>query len=144
MLFAVRRRHRYAQRNRPGLGEAVDQLDQVVLAVSLAARNVDQLLGFAEYGALRHRPAGDADATAAPELEQALVAQQAQRPQHRVGVHAQDRGEVTGRWKSLARAGLPVGDRAADIGRDLVVQKSGIATVYLDFEYRASHNITNE
>ena len=68
------------------------------------------------------RTAGNLDATAAPELEQAVVAQQAQRAQPGVLVHAY-RCEVPRRGKSLAGQRFAVGDRPTDIGGDLLVQQ---------------------
>ena len=51
--------------------------------------------------------AGDRHAAAAAELEQALVAQQAQRAQHRVGVDAELGGEILRRRQPLARLASP-------------------------------------
>jgi hypothetical protein len=83
----------------------------------VAAGELEQLVRLGQDRAALGR-AGDADAPPAPELEQALVAQQAQRPERRVGVDAEDRGEVAGGRQPLARpvvgdqAGLPRGDGA--------------------------------
>jgi len=56
------------------LAEVVDQLEQLVFAVPLAARERDQLVGFGEHDALGDRAAGNADTAAALELEQPFVA----------------------------------------------------------------------
>src|SRR5262249_17228122 len=60
------------------LAEVFDDLDELVRPVALETGEVDQLLGAADDGA-SFGCAGDGDAAAAAELEQALVAKQAER-----------------------------------------------------------------
>jgi hypothetical protein len=79
-------------------GDALDDLDQLVYAVTLAACEVDQLSGTLEHGSPLGRPC-NRDATPAPELEQALVAKEPQRTQHRVRIDAEYGGEILGRGK---------------------------------------------
>jgi hypothetical protein len=66
--------------------------------------------------------AGDGDAAAAAEPEQAFVAELAECAQDGVGVDAEDRGEVSGRWQAFAGFGFAVGDGAADFAGDLLVE----------------------
>jgi len=75
---------------------------------------------------------GDRDSAAAPELEQSLVSERAQRPQHCVGVDADHGGQVFGWWQALAWSGLAVGDGPADLGRDLLVQVDRGVLIDLD------------
>ncbi len=68
------------------------------------------------------RRAGNRDAAAAAKLEQAFVTELPECPQHGVGVDAEHGREVAGGRQPLARRGFAVGDGAADLGRDLLVQ----------------------
>lgn len=63
-----------------GLGEVCDQLDEVVAAISLSPRELNQFVSFGEHGAFRNRVTGDVDAATAAELQQAFVAKQPQGP----------------------------------------------------------------
>ena len=62
----------------------------------MLAGEVDEFLGSLDDGAA-FGGAGDGDAAAAAELEQAFVAEQAQGAEDGVGVDAEDGGEVFGR-----------------------------------------------
>ena len=84
--------------------------------------------------------AGDADAVALAELEQSFVAQEPEGAQDGVGVDVHDGGEVACGGEALAGLGFAVGDRAADLGGDLVVQEGGVVAVDLDIQHCASHS----
>ena len=64
-----------------------------------------------------------------PRFEEALVAQETQRAQHRVGVDSEHRREVPRLWDALAGRGFAVGDRAADFGRDLLVEEHRVTAI---------------
>ena len=115
------------------LPDVLDDGDELVDAVALEAGEVDELLRARHDGAPLGG-AGDGDAATAPELEQALVAQQPERPQDGVGVDVEDGGEVFCRWEPFAWFGLAVGDRAADLGGDLLVEVGGVRFVDLDIQ----------
>jgi hypothetical protein len=66
---------------------------------------------------------------AAAELEQPFLARHAHGAQDGVGVHAHHGRKVAGRREALARADLAVGDRAAYLRGDLVVQGRRIGAV---------------
>ena len=51
------------------LGEILDQFQEVVSSVALAAGELDEFLSFGQDDALGHRPSGDVDPSAALELE---------------------------------------------------------------------------
>jgi hypothetical protein len=127
-----------------GLGEVADQLDEVVLAVSLSSRELDQFVGLGEHGAFGSCVAGDVDAATASELQQALVAEQSEGAQHGVGIHPQDRREIAGWGQSFAGARLSVGDRPADLPGDLVVEQSRVGSIDIDLEHRASYDSTSD
>ena len=93
-------------------------MDQFVGSVALAAGEVEEVFGLFDDGALLGG-AGDGDAAAAAEFEQAFVAELAERAEDGVGVDAEDGGEVFGGWQSFAGFGFAVGDGAADLGRRL-------------------------
>ena len=83
--------------------------------------------------------AGDRDAAAAAEFEQAFVAELAEGAEDGVGVDAEDGGEVFGGWESFAGFGFAVGDGAADLACDLFVQVEGVVVVELDISHGAKH-----
>ena len=101
----------------------------------------DQFSSTGEDRAPAGRP-GDRDATAAPELQQALVPQQPQRAQHRVGVDLQHGGQVSCGREPLTGPDLSVRDRAADLGADLVVERQWVAPVQFDIQNDASQTST--
>ena len=82
--------------------------------------------------------AGDGDAAAAAEFEEAFVAELAEGAEDGVGVDAEDGGEVFGGWESFAGFGFAVGDGAADLAGDLFVQVEGVVAVELDIPHGAS------
>ena len=86
------------------------------------------------------RNRGDRDAPAAPKLEQPLVAEVAQRAQHRVAVDVEDRGQVSGRRQTVTGLGLAVGNRTANLGRHLLVEVGGRASIDVDVQDGASNN----
>jgi predicted nucleic acid-binding Zn ribbon protein len=75
----------------------------------------------------------------AAKLEQSLVAELTQRAQRRIGVDADDRGQVLGWREPLARLRLTIRDGTTDLGRHLFVQLHVLVPLYLDFQHGASH-----
>jgi hypothetical protein len=67
-----------------------------------------------------------------PEFQQPLIAQEPNRPEHGVGVHPHDGGEMTCWGQAVARLGFAVGDRAADLRGYLLVEEGGVVAVDLD------------
>lgn len=120
------------------LVEVVDDLDQLGARVAALACEDDELAGAGGDSAAVWC-SGDCDAAPAPEVEQSFVSERAQRPQHCVGVDADHRGQVLGRWQALAWFGLAFGDRAADFGGDLLVQVGWVAVIDLDRERDANY-----
>jgi hypothetical protein len=118
--------------------ELLDQVDDFVGVVALGASVVEKVFGFFDEGAL-FRGAGDRDAAAAAEFEQAFVAELSQGAEDGVGVDAEDGGEVFGGWESFAGFGFAVGDGAADLACDLFVQVEGVVVVELDISHGAMH-----
>jgi hypothetical protein len=118
--------------------ELLDEVDEFVGFVALGAGVVEEVFGFFDEGAL-FRGAGDRDAAAAAEFEQAFVAELAEGAEDGVGVDAEDGGEVFGGWESFAGFGFAVGDGAADLGCDLCVQVEGVVVVELDISHGAMH-----
>jgi len=118
--------------------ELLDDLDEFVGFVALGAGVAEEFFCLFDEGAL-FGCAGDGDAAAAAEFEQAFVAELAECAQDSVGVDAEDGGEVFGGWESFAGFGFAVGDGAADLAGDLFVQVEGIAGIELDIPHSASH-----
>ena len=121
--------------------ELLDEVDEFVGFVALGAGVVEEVFGFFDEGAL-FRGAGDRDAAAAAEFEQAFVAELAEGAEDGVGVDAEDGGEVFGGWESFAGFGFAVGDGAADVGGDLFVEVGGVGFVNLDTKHGASDTST--
>ncbi len=103
----------------------------------MATCELDELLRPLNDGAAFGR-GGDGDAPAAAELEQTLVAQDAQRTQHGVRVDTEDGGEILRGWESLARLRLSFGDRPAELAGDLLVEIRRVVPVQLDIQHGAS------
>ena len=101
--------------------EVFDDLDEFVGAVSVLACEVEELSSALDDRAA-FRCAGNRDAAAAAEFEQAFVAELAEAAEDGVGVDAENVGEVFGGWESFAGLGFAVGDGAADLAGDLFVQ----------------------
>ena len=77
----------------------------------------------------------DRDAPTAPDLEQPLVPKLPERAEDGVSVHLQHGGQVQRGRKPLARAGLAVRDRSANLGRNLLVQVCRLVAVQLDMKH---------
>ena len=101
--------------------EVFDDLDEFVGAVSVLACEVEELSSALDDRAA-FRCAGNRDAAAAAEFEQAFVAELAEGAEDGVGVDAENVGEVFGGRESFAALGFAVGDGAADLAGDLFVQ----------------------
>jgi hypothetical protein len=114
--------------------ELLDDLDEVVGFVALGAGVVEQFSGAFDDGALLGG-AGDGDAAAAAEFDEAFVAQFAECAQDGVGVDAEYGGEVFGGWESFARFGFAVGDGAADLAGDLFMKAEGVVAVEFDIPH---------
>jgi hypothetical protein len=123
------------------LSEVFDDLDEFVHAVALPLRELDELTRSLDNGTPLGRPS-DRDPAPAPELEEALIAEQPEGAQDGVRVHAEDGGEVLRRWESLAGFRLPFGDRATDLRGNLLVEIRGVGFVHLDMKHRASDTST--
>ena len=100
----------------------------------MAPREFDELADARVELALLWRR-DDRDAPAAPDLEQSLVPKLPERAEDGVSVHVQHRGQVQRRREPLARAGLSVRDRSANLGRYLLVQVCRLVSVQLDMEH---------
>ena len=120
-----------------GLRELLDDFDQVDRLVALPARKVEELSGLFDDGAVLGR-SGDSDAASAMEIEQALVAERPECAQYGVGIDPEYRGKIFGRRQSLARLRFSVGDRAADLTRDLLMEVEGVVAVDLDISHDAN------
>jgi hypothetical protein len=110
--------------------DVLDDLDQLVQAVALTARELDKLPRSLDDCTTLGRPR-NRDATSTSELQQSLVPQQPERPQDGVGVDAEDGSEVLGRREALSRLRFPLGDCPTDLAGHLLVQVCGVGFVYL-------------
>lgn len=91
--------------------------------------NRDELARLTHDNATLRRHGGDRHPTPPAELKQTFVAQRTQRPQNRVGIHAENRREIPSRGKPLARASLAFRDRATDRRSYLLVQRNRTSRV---------------
>ncbi|HET9012276.1 MAG TPA: hypothetical protein VFN38_10715, partial [Gemmatimonadaceae bacterium] len=117
--------------------QSVDDPDQLVSPIPVLARELRQLARL-----LHDRPmlggCGNGHAAAAPELEDALVAQLSQRAQHGVPVDLEDGRQVAGRRQAFSGLRLALGYRAPDLGGHLLVQVCWISAVDLDIYHGAT------
>jgi len=118
--------------------DRLDDLDQLVDAIPLPAREADEVAGSSDDRASLGR-SGDVDAAAAPELEQAFVAQVAECAEHGVRVHTEDGRKIACRRQTFARRRLAVGDRPSNFGGNLPVKLRRVAAVDLDADHGASN-----
>jgi hypothetical protein len=95
------------------------------------ARETNDLVCLSDDRAALGRP-DHGNSSSAAELEQAFVAQLSQRAQNGVRVDAEDGGEVAGRGEPLAGLRFSLGNGAADLYGDLLVQIGGLFAVDLD------------
>jgi len=77
----------------------------------------------------------DGHAPTAPDLEQPFVAKLPERAEDGVSVHLQHGGQVQRGREPLARAGLSVRDRTANLGRNLLMQVCRLVSVQLDMKH---------
>src|SRR5262245_42827569 len=124
-------------RARAGSGKAFDDLDDFFAPEAVVAGEFEELLGPGEYGAALGG-ASHGDASPAAELQQPFLSEQVQRPQDGVLVHAEHGSEVLGQGQPLTRACLAVGDGAADLRGDLVVQRCRAGAVDVDIQHGSS------
>src|SRR6478672_10111815 len=88
-----------------GSAEIFDDADELCGLVALVAGEVEEVSGPFDHGAT-FRGAGDGDAAAAAELEQALVAELAESAEDGVGVDLEDGCEVFRGWEAFAGFGF--------------------------------------
>jgi hypothetical protein len=117
--------------------ELLDDLDEFVGFVAVGAGVVEEFFCLVDERALLGS-AGDGDAAAAAEVEEAFVAELAEGTEDGVGVDAEDGCEVFGGWESFAGFSFAVGDGAADLAGDLFVQVERVVAVELDMAHSAS------
>jgi hypothetical protein len=91
--------------------QRLEHLDEFFAPVAAAAAELEQLFHLRHDGAALRRACDD-NGPATAHLQQALVAEHPQRPQHGVGVHAHNRSQVLCLGNPLAWPGRTVGDRA--------------------------------
>lgn len=112
-------------------GQALDDSDHFIGAKPLTTGEVQELSGFGNDGTTLWR-ARHADASSPTEFEKPFVAQNAQRPQHGIGVDAEDRSEVFGRRQPLAWPRFTLGNGAPDFAGHLFVERERVGTVNVD------------
>jgi hypothetical protein len=78
------------------------------------------------------RTTGDVDASSPTELKEPLFPQGPKCPKDGVAVDSEHGREVDRRRQSIPGSALSVADRAADLGRHLLVKRQGLCRIYLD------------
>jgi hypothetical protein len=116
-----------------GLDRA-DQIHELVAPAAMAPGELDEVAHARVELALLWRR-DDRNAPAAPDLEQPLVPKLPERAEDGVSVHLQHRGEVKRGREPLARPSLPIRDRTANLGRNLLVQVCRLVSVQLDMKH---------
>src|ERR1700685_3824448 len=82
------------------LGQALNETDQLLAPNALASSDGNQLLGLGSYDALLTCSARNGDSSTPLQLEDSFVSKGAQGSQHRVGVDAENGGQVS-RWREF-------------------------------------------
>ena len=95
---------------------------------------LDELAHARVQLALLGRP-HDRDAPTAPDLEQPLVPKLPEGAENGVSIHLQHGGQVQRGRQPLARAGLAVRDRTANLGSNLLVQVCRLVSVQFDMKH---------
>lgn len=115
-------------------GSAFDHADELVAPVAMGAGEFDEFVDLTQYRSAL-RCAGDGDAASAPEFEEAFVPQGAQRAQDRVRVDTEDLCEILRERETVAWSGFPLGDRAADLGGYLKVERCRLGWVNFTLQH---------
>jgi hypothetical protein len=113
-----------------------DHCDDFFRLISKVLGELQELLHFCKDLAAFAR-ADDANTTAPREVEQTLVSQHAKCAKDGVLVDTEIRCKVTGRWQSIARVRFARRDRAANLRRDLCMQRCRIASVQVNCQHGA-------
>ncbi len=123
------------------LGDIFDDLDELLTPVAVAPGELHEFAGAGQDRTPARGP-DNGDPPPAAELQQPLIAQPSQRPQHGVAVHIQHGGQVARGRKPLARARLAVGDGPAELRAHPIVEGQPIPAVNLDTKHGASQAST--
>ena len=124
--------------SRVALGRSFDHRDQLIWSIALLSGELYEFVHLRQDRAAL-RSSCDGDATTSPELEQSLFAQQAKGTKDRVRVHAEHCREILGQRHALTGPGLTVGDRATDLGSDLLEERQRVGRVDLDMLHSATN-----
>jgi hypothetical protein len=133
--WAADTRLRQRARLDPARGlDRADQIEELVASATVAPGELDKVAhAGVELALLRRRD--DRDAPTAPDLEQPLVPKLPERTEDGVSVHLQHGGQVERGREPLAREGLSIRDRTANLGRNLLVQVCRLVSVQLDMKH---------
>src|SRR5665213_3682237 len=104
------------------LRNTLNKSDKFFAAITLVPRHLHELLSLGKDDALLSCATRDRDTPATTKFEDAFLAQHAKCPKHGVGVHFENRRQISSGWKLLTRCCLTVGDRTPDVAGHLVVQ----------------------
>lgn len=114
-----------------------DEPREIVWLVAESAGEGEEFAGLGNEFGLLGGGGGDRHATALSELEQALIAECAQRAENGVRIDAEDGSEISGRWQSVTGSGFALGDSPSQGGGDLLVQ--GCRVGRIDRYRRTAH-----
>lgn len=111
-----------------GSGKLLQHADEIITAVPVRSRDVDELLQLQADSRLVRLTRHSNGATPS-HFNDPFVSQDAKRSQDRVGIDSEFRGEVLRLWNALTRCRLTFGDGSADRSGHLFVQQCGVAPV---------------
>ena len=114
-----------------GSRNLLNDLDELFSAIALGAGKLDQFL-CAYDDRVSLGAAGDRNASAAAEVEQSFVTQEAHRAENGVRVDPEHSRKVTCRRQPLAGFRLSLGDCAPELRSDLMVQVERLIAINLD------------
>lgn len=129
---------------KPGRSARLHQLNYLVAAKTLSARECQKLVDLEEYCASLWC-ANYTDAATSSEVEQPFLPQDMERSDHGVLVDPHDGSDIDGRREAFTRRRFSVGDGAADLGGYLLVQGQRLALVNLpDSDHTVLNSIIRE
>ena len=102
--------------------ETLNDLDDLISAIALEPAELNELADSSDNDALLCG-ASDGDPSATLEVEESFVPQYVESPQDGVLVHPEHRCEVLGQWKTISWTRFALGDRSADLGSHLIVNR---------------------
>jgi hypothetical protein len=123
------------------LRERLNDLNDVLISIAVEASELEEFANLFNHGSIVDGPS-HRYSSSPPKVQETFIPQDAQRPQHRVGIHAEDCCQVFCWWQAFTRLCLARGDSAANVAGYLIVKSDALEAVDLDIQHSARHSST--